>query len=70
VTAAKFSAHARTSDSPAYSPNPKRPSTPQGSSLPSATAPNLVTDRQQPLRNQSSLNPSAPSFKPHDGTHR
>ena len=70
VTAAKFSTQARTSASPAYSPNPKRPSTPQGSSLAPAPTPNLVTDRQQSLRSQSSLNPSAPSFKPHDGAHR
>jgi THO complex subunit 2 len=67
VTAAKFSAQLKPTASPAYSPNPKRIPTPQSSSTLSTTAPNAAGER---LRSQSSLNPSASSFKLQDGTFR
>jgi THO complex subunit 2 len=70
VTAAKFSSQLKSSASPGYSPNPKRVPTPQASSSISTTVPGLASDRQQLGRNPSSLNPAAPTFKPHDGSYR
>jgi THO complex subunit 2 len=54
-------ASSKSAPSPAYSPTRKRDSTPSAS-----------TGLPQPVlsRPQSSLNPTAPSFKPTEGTHR
>jgi THO complex subunit 2 len=68
VTAAKFSSQSKPSGSPAYSPNLNRAPTPQASS--STSTGTGSRDHQPPARNQSSLNPSAPSFKPQEGNYR
>jgi hypothetical protein len=61
VTATKFSTQSKPSGSPADSPNPNRPMTPQAT-----LSPSVATGEREIVRNKSNLNPSAPSFKPTD----
>lgn len=63
VTAAKFSTQSKGGPSPAYSPNLRRPSTPQAPAAPQTTALVSSTDRQS-LQSKSNLNPNATSFQP------
>jgi len=69
VSFAKFGSQAKISSSAANSPNPNRPMTPQATLSPARTASSTASDREI-LRAKSTLNPTAPSFKPLDDEHR
>jgi THO complex subunit 2 len=65
VSISKFSSLSKSTSSPAASASPSnRPVTPQ----PSFSTSNM--ERQQSDRGRSSLNPTAPSFRPQDDHHR
>jgi THO complex subunit 2 len=69
ISSAKFGSQSKSSTPAANSPNTNRPTTPQATLSPARTTSSTATDREI-LRTRSTLNPAAPSFKPHDDEHR